>query len=131
MITTPEYIGLNGQLRAQDASMHADCARDSADDLSILVYLGEDTTGDLLLYDKNDRKRLLHRIAFRPNRIIAFDGSIPHQALAPTDEKFRISLIIRGKYECGHFDLGATQKQTKPKQVDEHAVHATGRADAG
>ncbi len=100
-ITAPEYIGLNGQSRGQNASMHADCELNSPDDLSILVYLGEDTSGDLLLYDKNDRKRLLHRIAFRPNRVVAFDGSIPHQALAPTDDKFRMSVIIRGKYVCG------------------------------
>ena len=53
----------------------------SADDLSILVYLGEDTGGDLVLYDKCDRSRALHRIAFRPNRVVVFDGSIPHQAL--------------------------------------------------
>ncbi len=104
-ITTPEYIGLNGQSHGQDASMHADCELDSPDDLSILVYLGEDTSGDLLLYDKADRTRLLHSIAYRPNRVIAFDGSIPHQALAPTDDKFRMSVIIRGKYVCG-FVLG-------------------------
>ena len=105
-ITAPEYIGLNGQSCGQDASMHVDCAPDSADDLSILVYVGEDTSGDLILYDKNDRARVLHRIAFRPNRIIAFDGSIPHQALAPDDDKFRMSIIIRGKYACGFEELG-------------------------
>jgi len=100
-ITAPEYIGLNGQSQGQDASMHADCDLNSADDLSILVYLGEDTGGDLVLYDKCDRSRALHRIAFRPNRVVVFDGSIPHQAFAPTDGRFRMSLIIRGKYACG------------------------------
>lgn len=100
-ITAPEYIGLNGQSQGQDASMHADCELDSPDDLSILVYLGEDTDGDLVLYDKEDRSRLLHRIAFRPNRVVVFDGSIPHQAFAPTDEKFRMSIIVRGKYAVG------------------------------
>jgi len=89
--------------------MHADCAMDSPDDLSILVYLGEDTTGDLILYDKKDHTRELHRIAFRPNRLVAFDGSIPHQALAPDDDKFRMSVIIRGKYRCGSSDLGVGQ----------------------
>ncbi len=112
-ITIPEYIGLNGQWRGQDASMHADCELNSPDDLSILVYLGEDTSGDLLLYDKNDRKRLLHRIAFQPNRVVAFDGSIPHQALAPSDDKFRMSLIIRGKYTCGINLDGAAEKSTE------------------
>jgi hypothetical protein len=108
MITAPEYIGLNGQSRGQDASMHADCELNSPDDLSILVYLGEDTDGDLVLYDKGDRTRLLHRIAFRPNRVVIFDGSIPHQAFAPTDDKFRMSVIVRGKYACGRTpDAGA------------------------
>jgi hypothetical protein len=114
-ITTPEYIGLNGQSRGQDASMHSDCALDSSDDLSILVYLGEDTTGDLILYDKKDQTRELQRIAFRPNRIVAFDGSIPHQALAPDDDKFRISVIIRGKYRCGSSDLVAGQDRGAEK----------------
>lgn len=99
--TAPEYIGLNGQSRGQDASTHCDCPHNSTDDLSVLVYLGEDTDGDLVLYDKADRERLLHRIAYRPNRVIVFDGSIPHQAFAPTDDKFRMSLIVRGKYACG------------------------------
>lgn len=103
-ITQPEYIGLNGQSRGQNASMHTDCAHDSPDDLSILVYIGEDTDGDLVLYDKADTQRELQRIAFRPNRVVAFDGSIPHQAFAPTDDKFRMSMIIRGKYEVGFSD---------------------------
>jgi hypothetical protein len=109
-ITAPEYIGLNGQSLGQDASMHADCELDSPDDLSILVYIGEDTDGDLALYDKGDRTRLLHRIAFRPNRIVVFDGSIPHQAFAPTDDKFRMSIIVRGKYALGcTLDAGGAQ----------------------
>jgi hypothetical protein len=99
--TEPEYIGLNGQSRGQDASTHCDCAHNSTDDLSILVYLGEDTDGDLVLYDKADRERPLQRIAYRANRIVVFDGSIPHQAFAPTDDKFRMSVIVRGKYACG------------------------------
>jgi hypothetical protein len=104
-IIEPEYIGLNGQSKDQTASMHTDCAHDSPDDMSILVYLGEDTDGDLLLYDKANTARLLHRIAYRPNRVIVFDGSIPHQALAPTEDKFRMSVIIRGKYKLGATDL--------------------------
>lgn len=104
-IFEPEYIGLNGQSRDQLASMHTDCADDSPDDLSILFYLGERTDGDLLLYDKTDHGRLLHRIAFKPNRVVAFDGSIPHQALAPTDDRFRVSLIVRGKYRSGFSEL--------------------------
>lgn len=104
-ITEPEYIGLNGQSKDQTASMHTDCAHDSPDDISILVYLGEDTDGDLILYDKDNTALALHRIAFAPNRVVVFDGSVPHQALAPTDEKFRVSIIIRGKFKVGAGDL--------------------------
>ncbi|MCK8517272.1 hypothetical protein M0534_13205 [Methylonatrum kenyense] len=93
-----EYIGLNGQLRGQDASMHTDCARDAPDQLSILVYIGEDTDGDLHLFDKDEQKKQVEQIAFRPNRVVAFDGSIPHRALAPTDHNFRVSAIVRGGY---------------------------------
>jgi hypothetical protein len=27
---------------------------------------------------------------------------VPHQAFAPKDEKFRMSVIIRGKYQVGY-----------------------------
>jgi hypothetical protein len=100
VITDVEYIGLNGQLRGQDASTHADCALDAPDQLSVLIYIGEDTDGDLHLFDKEDRGRLLEQLEFRPNRVVAFDGSIPHRAFAPTNERFRISAIIRGTYRC-------------------------------
>jgi hypothetical protein len=124
-ITTPEYLGLNGQSRGQDASMHTDCEANSPDDLSLLIYIGENTTGDLLLYDKMDRQRLLRRIGFRPNRIIAFDGSIPHQALAPSDDKFRMSVIIRGKYECRRSDLVAGQRKREVEKDVKRAVIAS------
>lgn len=106
-ITEPRYIGLNGQSRGQDASTHEDCERDLPGEISILVYIGEETDGDLVLYDKGDPKRSLHRIPFKPNRVIAFDGSVPHQAFAPTDDKFRMSMVIRGQYECRRSNLMA------------------------
>lgn len=99
VITAPEYVGLNGQSRGQDGGTHVDCARDAPDQLSLLIYVGEDTDGDLLLYDKDDRERLVERIAFRPNRVVALDGSIPHAARAPSDDKFRMSVIVRGAYQ--------------------------------
>jgi hypothetical protein len=82
MITNPEYIGLNGQSRGQDGSTHVDCAPDATDQLSLLIYVGENTDGDLILYDKGDPQRMLDRISFRPNRVLAMDGSIPHAARA-------------------------------------------------
>ncbi len=100
VITAPEYIGLNGQSRGQDGSTHLDCTRDATDQLSLLIYIGENTDGDLLLYDKDDPQRLTDSISFRPNRVVALDGSIPHSARAPSDDKFRMSAIVRGVYEC-------------------------------
>ncbi len=100
VITAPEYVGLNGQSRGQDGSAHVDCARDATDQLSLLIYVGEDTDGDLLLYHKDDPERLTDRIRFRPNRVVALDGSTPHAALAPSDDKFRMSVIVRGAYQC-------------------------------
>jgi hypothetical protein len=104
MITEPEYIGLNGQSRGQQAAQHVDCARDAPDQLSFLIYIGENTDGDLLLFDKDEPHRMIEAIAFRPNRVVAMDGSIPHRACAPGDEKFRMSVIVRGKYECRSFN---------------------------
>jgi hypothetical protein len=103
MITAPEYVGLNGQSRGQDGGTHVDCAPDAADQLSLLIYIGEDTDGDLLLYDKDDRERLIDRIAFRPNRVVVIDGSIPHAARAPSDDRFRMSVIVRGAFESRRF----------------------------
>jgi len=100
IIPTPEYVGLNGQSRGQDGGTHVDCARAAPDQLSLLIYIGEDTDGDLLLYDKDDAQRLTDRIQFRPNRVLALDGSVPHAARAPSDDKFRMSAIVRGTYEC-------------------------------
>jgi hypothetical protein len=114
IITAPEYIGLNGQSRGQDASIHVDCARDAADQLSLLVYIGEDTDGDLLLYDKDNSQRMIDRIDFRPNRVLACDGSIPHAARAPTDDKFRMSIIVRGAYECRRSNFDALEY--RPRQ---------------
>jgi hypothetical protein len=99
VFAAPEYIGLNGQSRGQDGGTHVDCARDAPDQLSLLIYVGEDTDGDLILYDKDDRSRETGRIAFRPNRVVAMDGSIPHAARGPSDDRFRMSVIVRGTYE--------------------------------
>lgn len=83
-----------------------DCTHDASDQLSLLIYIGEDTDGDLLLYDRDDRKQLIDRIAFRPNRVVAADGSIPHAARAPSDDKCRMSVIVRGVYTCRRSNPG-------------------------
>jgi len=110
IITAPEYVGLNGQSRGQDASTHVDCARDAGDQLSLLIYIGENTDGDLLLFDKDDPQRPTDRIAFRPNRVVAMDGSIPHAARAPSDDRFRMSAIVRGTYQCRQWHCGGSAR---------------------
>jgi hypothetical protein len=100
MFTAPKYVGLNGQSRGQQASIHVDCPRDATGQLSVLIYVGEDTDGDLLIYGKDDRDQVVDRVAFQPNRVVAFDGSIPHQACAPSDERLRMSIVVRGAYQC-------------------------------
>jgi hypothetical protein len=116
VITDVQYIGLNGQLRGQDASMHTDCTLDAPDQLSILIYIGEDTDGDLLLFDKEDQQTSLEQISFRPNRIVAFDGSIPHRALAPTNNSFRMSGIVRGAYRFERAVPASTKTQEAEQQ---------------
>ena len=116
VITDAQYIGLNGQLRGQDASMHTDCTLDAPDQLSILIYIGEHTDGDLLLFDKEDQQTFLERISFRPNRIVALDGSIPHRALAPTNNSFRMSGIVRGAYRSWEADPASTVAQEAERQ---------------
>jgi len=48
----------------------------------------------------------IDRIAYRPNRVVAADGSIPHAARAPSDDKFRMSVIVRGAYTCRRSNPG-------------------------
>jgi hypothetical protein len=98
VLLRPEYIGLNGQSQGQHASIHIDCGRGTPNQISLLVYIGENTDGDLLLYDR-DAERLTDRVGYRPNRVVVLDGSIPHQARAPSDDRFRMSIIARGTYE--------------------------------
>jgi hypothetical protein len=107
VITAPEYVGLNGQSRGQDGSTHRDCVPDLPNQLSLLIYIGEDTDGDLLLYDKEDPSRLTDRIDFRPNRVVAMDGAIPHAACAPTNDRFRMSAVVRGTYQSRRAKSGA------------------------
>ena len=57
VLIVPENIGLNGRSRFQDASTHTDCARDASDQLSLLIYIGENTDGDLLLFEGTYRCR--------------------------------------------------------------------------
>ena len=106
IITAPEYLGLNGQTRGMNGGTHIDCAPDATDQLSVLIYVGENTDGDLVLYDKKDRQREVERIGFQPNRVVAMDGSIPHAALAPSDDKFRMSIIVRGTYQLRQANPG-------------------------
>ena len=107
------YAGLNSQVTNMDGTMHNDCEKKCEWNCSFLYYMNPnwDTTwgGNLNIYSNltygmnlsNDigRKNNINTIEFVPNRLIIFDGRIPHQADGPTpNAKYidRRSTVIRG-----------------------------------
>jgi hypothetical protein len=95
-IHLPEYIGLNGQTNGMDACLHQDCSdEDASKSISFLYYVGnDDSNGDLIIYN-NDREPV-ERIEYRKNRVVLFDGNIPHSANGPNNNTLRISFVYRG-----------------------------------
>ncbi len=108
-----QYMGTNSQTMGQHGTTHPDC--DDRDDfnLSFLYYYNtfwnKNWGGTLRFYDKHqqgldgrDEHILNHQIAeveFKPNRLLMFDGRIPHGADAPNDSARyadRRSIVLRG-----------------------------------
>lgn len=100
-IYQPEYIGLNGQTKGMDACLHRDCAKEDApNSISFLYYVGSgDSNGDLIIY--NDDREPIERIEFQKNRVVLFDGYIPHSANGPDNTTLRMSFVYRGFSERG------------------------------
>jgi len=96
------YMGMNGQTQSQEGTIHVDS--DSALNISFLYYNNEtwkpEWGGQLHFYEgeKGNEKKIAS-IDFVPNRLLLFDGRIPHQADAPIDNQyqFRTSLVVRGE----------------------------------
>jgi len=108
-----QYAGTNSQTMGQHGTTHVDCQDEDEWNLSFLYYTNvfwnPQWGGTLRFYDSpqqgldgRDDHIKNHQIAeveFKPNRLLMFDGRIPHGADAPTEKaKYmdRRSLVIRG-----------------------------------
>jgi len=108
-----QYMGLNSQTQGLHGTTHSDCQQDEDWNLSFLYYcspLWFDTWGgDLRFYDEpqqgldgRDEHIKNHQVAsvkYKPNRLLMFDGRIPHGADAPTPRARymdRKSIVLRG-----------------------------------
>jgi len=106
-----DYMGLNSQTQGLDGTNHSDCEPDKEWNLSFLFYLNTfwnpNWGGDLRFYDhlepsgagESQDKYEIARVQFKPNRLLLFDGRIPHGAEAPKPcAKYidRRSIVHRG-----------------------------------
>ena len=108
-----QYMGLNSQTQGLHGTTHADCMQEDEWNLSFLYYTNKiwekHWGGPLRIYDKMQqglhgranhiKNHQIAEIEFKPNRLVVFDGRIPHGADAP-EEKARYmdrkSIVIRG-----------------------------------
>ena len=108
-----QYMGTNSQTYGQHGTTHSDCHEDDDYNLSFLYYYNtfwnDSWGGTLRFYDKHqqglegrDEHIENHQIAevdFKPNRLLMFDGRIPHGADAPNERARyadRRSIVLRG-----------------------------------
>tara|TARA_B100001559_G_C16332522_1_gene544117 strand:- start:151 stop:882 length:732 start_codon:yes stop_codon:yes gene_type:complete len=108
-----QYMGMNSQTMGQHGTTHADCDQNDAWNLSFLYYYNTFWNptwgGDLRLYDsfqygidgreEHVEEHCIGSIEFVPNRLLIFDGRIPHGADAPNERARyadRCSIVLRG-----------------------------------
>ena len=108
-----QYAGLNSQTVGLQGTTHSDCDKDDAWNLSFLYYPNRFWNpawgGRLRFYDspqqgldgrdEHIKNHQIGEVDFKPNRLIMFDGRIPHGADAPEESARymdRRSLVIRG-----------------------------------
>lgn len=108
-----QYAGMNGQTYGLQGTIHEDSIPENKSNISFLWYNTEywedDWGGPLRFYNEEAKKvdgfsqdYLKYQIAqvdYKPNRLLMFDGSIPHNADAPNEKceyACRQSLVIRG-----------------------------------
>ena len=92
--STPSYI-------------HTDCTANTEGSKTVLVSFNAEWHynwgGELLFYDELFNE-VVHGVAFKPNRIIEFDGRIPHVAKSPsslaTQERFQYAIKMEEKILC-------------------------------
>ena len=106
-----DYMGLNSQTQGLDGTNHVDCEDNKDWNLSFLWYINTfwnpNWGGDLRFYEFNEGggvgdsmdKFEVGRVEFKPNRLLLFDGRIPHGAEAPKPSARYIdrrSVVLRG-----------------------------------
>ena len=108
-----QYMGLNSQTQGLHGTTHSDCKDEDEWNLSFLYYYNKfwnpSWGGYLRFYDApqqglegRDEHIKNHQIAeveFKPNRLLMFDGRIPHGADAPKANAHymdRRSVVVRG-----------------------------------
>jgi hypothetical protein len=111
-----QYMGGNSQTQGLYGTIHTDCPLDEDQNLSFLYYTNthwEDHWGGVLRlyetpedgietiqgFDLRENGIQIAEVEFKPNRLIIFDGRIPHGADAPNPSARymdRRSIVIRG-----------------------------------
>ena len=93
-----QYMGTNSQTHGLDGSCHSDCSNEDNYNLSFLYYTNtfwnENWGGDLRFYDRfvpTGARELMDRyeigrVEFKPNRLLMFDGRLPHGAESPSQD---------------------------------------------
>ena len=106
-------MGVNSQTYGQHGTTHTDCKEEDEWNLSFLYYYNtywnKEWGGNLRIYDepqqgldgRNEhiRNHEIGNIEFVPNRLLMFDGRLPHGADAPTERARymdRRSIVLRG-----------------------------------
>lgn len=109
-----QYMGTNSQTQGLEGTTHADCQKEDEWNLSFLYYYNSywnsEWGGDLRFYDDVPQQGRMGReehiknhqigsVEFVPNRLVMFDGRIPHGADAPNSKARymdRRSIVLRG-----------------------------------
>ena len=108
-----QYMGMNSQTHGQHGTTHADCDIQDEWNLSFLYYYNTfwnpEWGGDLRLYnsmqfgidgrEEHVKENCIGSVEFVPNRLLIFDGRIPHGADAPSERARyadRCSIVLRG-----------------------------------
>lgn len=108
-----QYMGTNSQTYGQHGTTHSDCDEKDDWNLSFLYYYNRYWNphwgGKLRFYDESQRgldgrdehiqNHQIGEVDFVPNRLLMFDGRIPHGADAPNERaryQDRRSIVLRG-----------------------------------
>jgi len=108
-----QYMGTNSQTFGQHGTTHSDCKEEDEWNLSFLYYYNRywnpEWGGTLRFYDEGQqgldgrddhiKNHQIGEVEFVPNRLLMFDGRIPHGADAPNKRaryQDRRSIVLRG-----------------------------------